>query len=251
MIGYQHATHINFSSLKWAIFIVGQLFERARKKVRESGFQFRKGYSRSKSEKRSNGNNGTESSSDESVKRVKVDKEEREREMLNIKQMLASVEDQIRIKQIRIDKAKTVKDFKLCDQLSENVRSLLREKHEFEKQLAIFQKMEAKSQWYYRSCKKAGAPEKVKAARSGPDLMELFMKKNESKSDQSKQGTIPSNDLQDLTNQHESEKSRQGTETIAESTALSQDLQCTEDDLESVGGDTDILSETSSPDENF
>ena len=220
MIGYQHATHINFSSLKWAIFIVGQLFERARKKVRESGFQFRKGYSRSKSEKRSNGNNGTESSSDESVKRVKVDKEEREREMLNIKQMLASVEDQIRIKQIRIDKAKTVK-------------------------------VKAKSQWYYRPCKKAGAPEKVKAARSGPDLMELFMKKNESKSDQSKQGTIPSNDLQDLSNQHESEKSRQGTETIAESTALSQDLQCTEDDLESVGGDTDILSETSSPDENF
>ncbi|KAL9983134.1 hypothetical protein ACROYT_G005266 [Oculina patagonica] len=102
--------------------------------------------------------------------------------------------------------------------------------------------MEAISHWYYnRSYKKAGAPEKVKAARSGPGLIELFMKKNESKSDQSKQGMKPSNDLQDLSNQHESEKSRQGTETIAESTALSQDLQCTEGDLESVGGDTDIL----------
>ncbi|KAJ7382386.1 hypothetical protein OS493_035227 [Desmophyllum pertusum] len=113
--------------------------------------------------------------------------------------------------------------------------------------------MEAKSQWYYnRSCKKkAGVPEKVKAARSGPGLMELFMKKNESKTDQSKQGTKPSNDLQDLSNQRESEKCRQGTETIAESTALSQDLQCTEDDVESVGGDTDILSATSSPDGNF
>lgn len=53
---------------------------------------------------------------------MKVDKEEREREMRNIKQMLASVEEQIRIKQIRIDKAKTVKDFKLCDQLCDQLK---------------------------------------------------------------------------------------------------------------------------------
>ena len=78
----------------------------------------------------------------------KIDKEERDREMTHMKTLLSNIEDQIRIKQLRLDKAKTVKDYKSCDELSVAIRGLLREKFDCENQLSAFQKKEAKSNWY-------------------------------------------------------------------------------------------------------
>ena len=63
---------------------------------------------------------------------------------------MTSVASQIQIKENRIEKAKSVKDFKLCDQLYGDVRVLLREKRENEKQLAALKKVEAKSKWYHK-----------------------------------------------------------------------------------------------------
>ena len=54
--------------------------------------------------------------------------------------VICKIKEQLKIKQSRIEKAKSVKDFKLCDQLSDSIRSLIREKREKKKQLAAFQK---------------------------------------------------------------------------------------------------------------
>lgn len=146
--------------------------------MRNSGYQFKKGYSRSKNS--SDSKSTSYSSSEDDKKRVKVEKEERQREISHIQTVLSNVESQIQIKENRIEKAKAVKDFKLCDQLVGDVRALLREKRENEKQLAALNKKETKSKWYYKrkSTEKqesiSAPPEKVKKESD----LGVFFKKN-------------------------------------------------------------------------
>ena len=91
--------------------------------------------------------------------------------------MLTNVESQIQMKENRMEKAKSVKDFKLCDQLIGDVRSLLREKRECEKQLAALKKVEEKLKWYHKrkSIKSqetlSSPPPKIK---KGSDLSKFF-----------------------------------------------------------------------------
>ena len=60
--------------------------------VREGGYKFKKGYSRSK------GSSNEGSSSDEGVKKIaKINKEEREKAMEDLKLLLKSLEDQLRV----------------------------------------------------------------------------------------------------------------------------------------------------------
>ena len=110
--------------------------------MRNSGYKFKKSYARSE---RSSSCTSDENGNDEGRKREKIDKEECDREMTHMKTLLSNIEDQIRIKLLRLEKAKTVKDYKSCDELS--VRGLLREKFDCEKQLSAFQKKDAKSNW--------------------------------------------------------------------------------------------------------
>jgi hypothetical protein len=128
---------------------VGELFLKAKEMVREGGYKFKKGYSRSK------GSSNESSSSDEGVKRAKINKEEREKAMEDLKLLLKSLEDQLRVKQMRITKAKAINDFKVAindfkvaDQLMDKVRNLLREKTDCDKQLLALEKKSSKSEWY-------------------------------------------------------------------------------------------------------
>lgn len=73
--------------------------------------------------------------------------------MKSLQEQIKVIQDQIRIKQRRIDQGKGNGNFKLCDELSDKVRSLLREKHDLGKQLAALQKLEAKSKWYHKKVK--------------------------------------------------------------------------------------------------
>lgn len=151
--------------------------------MRNSGYKFKKGYSRSK---RSSSGTSDENGNDEGRKRKKIDQEERDREMTHMKTLLSNIEDQIRIKQLRLEKAKTVKDYKSCDELSVAIRGLLREKFDCEKQLSAFQKKEAKSNWYKKRSLTKGsdtaAPGKmVQDAKKSRDLMTKFLEKKSHK----------------------------------------------------------------------
>ena len=118
---------------------VGELFLKAKEMVREGGYKFKKGYSRSK------GSSNESSSSDEGVKkRAKINKEEREKAMEDLKLLL----NQLRVKQMCITKAKAINDFKVADQPMDKVSNLLREKTDCDKQLLALEKKSSKSEWY-------------------------------------------------------------------------------------------------------
>ena len=123
--------------------------------VREGGYKFKKGYSRSKG----SSNESTCSSDEGAKKRAKISKEERERAIEDLKQLLKSLQDQLRVKEMRITKAKSINDFKVADQLMDEVRHLIKERTDCNKQLLALEKKSSKSAWYRkRAHSQSGAP---------------------------------------------------------------------------------------------
>ena len=238
--------------------------------MRNSGYKLKKGYSRSK---RSSSGTSDENGNDEGRKRTQIDKEERDREMTHIKTLLSNTEGQIRIKQLRLNKAKTVKDYKSCDELSVAIRGLLREKFDCEKQLSVFQKKEAKSNWYQkRSLTKrsdTAAPGKVvQDAKKSRDLITKFLQKKESqdRGDIVDKNCMECNECTSLSEKQEPLSSKPASSASASVMKAETDkiqvvapvlvkISQPEDggNESSSGGDTEILSScpSSSPNQSF
>lgn len=129
----------------------------------KSTYTFKKGYSRS-----SNSSNSDSETPPPKLKRAKRDSEEREKEVDNLTSLIENVKSHLQIKQKRLEKAKSVKHFKQCDQLTLEIRTLLKkntsEKSDHERQLTAIQKKEAKSLWYHKtkSSKKEKKPKTEK-----------------------------------------------------------------------------------------
>lgn len=96
------------------VFQRNKLFEGARRKVREDGYDFVKGSSRA------------QSTADKvpSKKAKTTTTDDRAEYMNKLESHISSNEDQVRYKQNRIDKAKNVKNWELCDRLSGEVSQL-------------------------------------------------------------------------------------------------------------------------------
>lgn len=124
-----------------------------------STYTFKKGYSRS-----STSSNSDSETPPPKLKRAKTDIEERKKEVDNLTSLIENVKSHLQIKQKRLEKAKSVKDFKQCDQLTLEIRTLLKEKGDHEKQLTAIQKKEAKSLWHHKtkSSKKEKKPKTEK-----------------------------------------------------------------------------------------
>ena len=105
-----------------------------------STYTFKKGYSRS-----SNSSNSDSETPPPKLKRAKRDSEERKIEVDNLTSLIENVKSHLQIKQKRLEKAKSVKDFKQCDQLTLEIRTLLKEKSDHEKQLTAIQKKKKQS----------------------------------------------------------------------------------------------------------
>ena len=129
----------------------------------KSTYTFKKGYSRS-----SNSSNSDSETPPPKLKRAKRDSEERKKEVDNLTSLIENVKSHLQIKQKRLEKAKSVKHFKQCDQLTLEIRTLLKkntsEKSGHERQLTAIQKKEAKSLWYHKtkSSKKEKKPKTEK-----------------------------------------------------------------------------------------
>lgn len=125
-----------------------------------STYTFKKRYSRSSTSSNSDGETPPPK-----LKRAKRDSEERKKEVDNLTSLIENVKSHLQIKQKRLEKAKSVKDFKQCDQLTLEIRTLLKEKSDHERQLTAIQKKEAKSLWYHKtkSSKKEKKPKTEKA----------------------------------------------------------------------------------------
>lgn len=87
----------------------------------KSTYTFKKGYSRS-----SNSSNSDSETPPPKLKRAKRDSEERKKEVDNLTSLIENVKSHLQIKQKRLEKAKSVKHFKQCDQLTLEIRTLLR-----------------------------------------------------------------------------------------------------------------------------
>ncbi|CAB3988899.1 Hypothetical predicted protein [Paramuricea clavata] len=102
----------------------------ARTKVREDGFCYKKGASRSKL--------AEVDGSDIPTKRPKTTSDERRSRLEELEKAQNEIEKSIKIKEQRRSKAESIKDFALCDKLSTEIRGLLREKHVHENEKKDF-----------------------------------------------------------------------------------------------------------------
>ena len=160
---------------------IGELLNKARATAGET-YLFKKGYSRSKS---SSSTNSDEKSSEPSEKRKKIMAAERLREIESLKEVIKSTEDQIDIKRQRVQRAKNVNDFALCDSLSTTITALLVEKAEHERQLAALNKKEAKSKRYLlkKSTKTPSRSRKIEKSKN-LNVLDMFSRtKTPQKSD--------------------------------------------------------------------
>ena len=78
-----------------------------------------------------------EKEEEKQLKRKNMLTEERRARIAANQALLTSTEDHIRIKQLRINKLKNSNDFKKCDEVSSELRELLKEKGRIDSQLEI------------------------------------------------------------------------------------------------------------------
>lgn len=111
----------------------------AQQKVRDDGqFIFKKGKSRSKSIVLQL----------DSTPRAKTSQDERESRILHLEESMKEVEAQIKFKTQRRIKAETVKEWKVCDNLTTEIRKLFSERANLQEELKIIRRKSQQSQWY-------------------------------------------------------------------------------------------------------
>ncbi len=98
--------------------------------------------------KKRTGSRSTKLDGEPQPKRSKVSQERGK--MAEISAEIEILKKQISTKQNIISKANSVKDYQLCDKTQTEWRKLVKEKGRCERELAEFQKKEAKSNWYYK-----------------------------------------------------------------------------------------------------
>ena len=153
----------------------------ARTKVREDGFNFKKGVSRSKFSK--------VDGDDVPKKRPKSTSDERRGRLEQIDKAQSEIEKSIKIKEQRRSKAESVKDFALCDTLSTEIRGLLKEKHILENERKVLNRKESQAKWFTKK-RSQGKNEKSENSSSAT-LDSLWSKRKETSSSAATSTTTP------------------------------------------------------------
>lgn len=123
------------------------------------GYLFVKGKSRSSS---------SQSESDERLKnkRKKTDADERAREITLLNENISTLESRLKYKQQMLRKAQSVNNFKMCDEISEDIITVRKEKRIAESQLAAISKKQLKSEWYHSKKHKKNKDKLAKKGRN-------------------------------------------------------------------------------------
>ncbi len=120
----------------------GSLLEEARKVVNESGYVYRKGKSRSKHL------NPSLETSTTAPKKRKLLTEARVKHLEAVQEDLKDVTDRLAYKVKRRQAAETVRNYKLCDELTDDISNLKSKKRELEAEVAILKKKSKRSEGY-------------------------------------------------------------------------------------------------------
>lgn len=154
------------------------LLEMARKRVCESGYQYKKGKSRSKAFN-SEGTSDTEGPSDSAPKRKKLGQDARLTRITEIQDKTKDLNDQIGYKQKRREAAINVRNYKECDKLTEEMSELKSQKRKLETELTLLTKKQQKSSWYYKT-KSRDDSDKTKQSDSQDSLRSFMRSKSQS-----------------------------------------------------------------------
>ena len=119
----------------------GKLLELAKDKLHDSGYMYAKGKSRSKK--------FHEDDEEEKPKREKIDQQERQHRIESLSEQLKDINKHVNVKDRRIEQAQAVQNYKLCDQLSEEVTALKAKRREIESSLQALQHKEQRSAKYF------------------------------------------------------------------------------------------------------
>ena len=116
----------------------GELLEVAQKEVAES-YTFKKGKSRSKMY-------GSWKDKVPTPKRPKFEREMRDNRVTELNEVIVDLTKRIAIKESRCQQAEIARNYKLCDQLNEDIMELKSEKRQNEKELLFFKTKKRKDQ---------------------------------------------------------------------------------------------------------
>ena len=117
----------------------GKLLEAAQSAVYNSGYIFKKGYSRSK-----RFSNDTR----ETVKRPKLSKEIREKRIEYIEEELKDLKQRISFKEKRVNAAENMKNYKVCDEITGEISEIKAKYRELEEELKVLVTKEKRAQQY-------------------------------------------------------------------------------------------------------
>ena len=115
----------------------GDLLEKARKRVADEGYNFKKGFSRSKVYGR------IETSS--TAKRPKYEKEMRDERMKSIEEELQDITRLMQFKEKRLTQAESSKSYKLCEQVTEEIMNLKSKKNELMTEKRLFERKKTRA----------------------------------------------------------------------------------------------------------
>ena len=117
----------------------GERLKRARAKVHEEGYMYKKGYSRSQL---------YSDVAPSQTKRARICKEERDRRIMDISEQMGDLDRLIRIKERRIEEATTIRSFAAADQLAKEVRAYKQERVQLRTELGVLQKKDKRHKCY-------------------------------------------------------------------------------------------------------
>ena len=116
----------------------GELLEMARKKVADDGYCFKKGESRSKVY-------GSGDAEPTVPKRLKLDQNIREERVKELEEDIAEISSHISFKEKRRTQAEIARNYKLCDDLTQEILECKGKKRELEKQLKLLLQKDRRS----------------------------------------------------------------------------------------------------------
>lgn len=118
----------------------GELLDLAREKVVESGYAFVKGKSRSKKL----------SVPDTPVRSVrkKISTEVRLKRIKSLKEEIANLDEQIKFKEKRREQSEAVRNYKLCEDITQEIGIVKQQWRELSGELATIQDKQRKAKWY-------------------------------------------------------------------------------------------------------
>ncbi len=122
------------------------LLEEARTKVHQSGYQYKKGKSRSRKLNTDDGST--------TPKRRKTNALFRLNRIAELDDRIKDLNDQIGFKEKRRECASNMKNYKECDYLTEQMSTLKSERRQLQVELASLTEKQGKSTWYHRTKKR-------------------------------------------------------------------------------------------------